>query len=375
MTKPKNLRKRQPKNKPKSRHKSASHGLIKVGFLMCLVAVFLALSVYQTIFAASDHKGQTLDVHQGDSYHKLFVQNNWSGKPLSFSWIARVYLSLSAPKPLQAGHYDLPAAASLAESLQILAKGGQAKQVVIRSIEGRNLKQLYQSIKSTPGVKLELLSEPQPNYSWADVTADNQKVAQFLGVQSKFANDHLEGLFATNTYHFHQGISDKQILKRLYDDQQEILQKLWQKRADGLPYKTPYEALIMASIVEKETGLADERALVASVFVNRLKKGMRLQTDPTIIYGLFDRYDGKIYRSNIQEKTDYNTYQINGLPPTPIAMPSSAAIEATLHPATSDVYYFVATGKGGHKFSKTLDEHNQAVADYRAIIKQKQVQP
>lgn len=145
----------------------------------------------------------------------------------------------------------------------------------------------------------------------------------------------------------------------------------WQQREGGLPYKNAYEALIMASIVEKETGVKSERGEVAGVFVRRLKIGMRLQTDPTVIYGMGSSYQGNIRRADLLNPTPYNTYVINGLPPTPIALPSKAAIEAALHPAPGNSLYFVATGNGGHKFSASLQEHNQAVADYLTVLRQK----
>jgi UPF0755 protein len=154
------------------------------------------------------------------------------------------------------------------------------------------------------------------------------------------------------------------VLSRAYQEMQRFLDEAWEARMDGLPINSPYEALILASIIEKETGIAEERPLIASVFVNRLRRGMRLQTDPTVIYGMGEDYDGNIRKRDLQTHTPYNTYMIDGLPPTPIAMPSKASIQAALNPVASDYYYFVAMGEGRHYFSKTLREHNNAVRRY-----------
>ncbi|MBL8320970.1 MAG: endolytic transglycosylase MltG, partial [Acinetobacter sp.] len=174
-----------------------------------------------------------------------------------------------------------------------------------------------------------------------------------------------------DTYFFAKGESDKKILKDLYLRQMKALDQAWANRAPDLPYKDKYEALIMASIVEKETSLDSELEQVSGVFARRLKLGMRLQTDPTVIYGMGDKYAGNITRQDLRTPTPYNTYTISGLPPTPIALPSKKAIEAAMHPDQSSNIYFVATGNGGHKFTATLQDHNRAVQEYLAVMRSK----
>ena len=174
-----------------------------------------------------------------------------------------------------------------------------------------------------------------------------------------------EGLFFPDTYRFSAGTTDLDLLKKSYRLMQQKLAQAWAQRDAGLPYKSSYEALIMASIIEKETGRVDERPLIGSVFINRLKIPMRLQTDPTVIYGMGQRFDGNIRRRDLTTDTPYNTYTRDGLPPTPIAMPGWSALLAAVKPAQSDKLYFVAKGDGSHYFSRSLDEHNRAVAKYQ----------
>ncbi|MDW5378892.1 endolytic transglycosylase MltG [Halomonas sp. HP20-15] len=177
-------------------------------------------------------------------------------------------------------------------------------------------------------------------------------------------DQHPEGRFFPDTYRYHKGVSDLEILAQAYQRMQHTLEAVWAQRDEGLPLETPYQALIMASLIERETGADGERRKIAGVFTRRLAKGMRLQTDPTVIYGLGDDYDGNITRADLRRETPYNTYLIEGLPPTPIAMPGRAALEAAVHPAEGGTLYFVAKGDGSHHFSKTLDEHNAAVRRY-----------
>lgn len=355
-------------NKPPSKTKKHTF-LGRLSFVILLMVLVWFVLLYGSVFAPSSHNTQTLSVKKGDTYQSLLIKNKWQTSPLSLGVIGKLYLKFHATKPLQAGVYRIPANASLAQVVKILAQGADVAMIKVQLIEGKTIKDLYQTIKSTDGIVLEVLSPAKSPYTWQDVKADNEQVAKLLNIQTP--NGNLEGWFAPDTYFFAKGTSDTVILQKLHEAQKQALQQAWQNRSRNLPYKTPYEALIMASIIEKETGIATERADVSAVFVNRLRQGMKLQTDPTIIYGLFDRYDGKIYRSNIDEKTAYNTYQIEGLPPTPIAMPSADAIKATMHPADVPYLYFVATGKGGHTFSVTLDEHNKAVADYRKVMANK----
>jgi UPF0755 protein len=176
---------------------------------------------------------------------------------------------------------------------------------------------------------------------------------------------HPEGRLFPDTYLFPRGMGALDLVKRAYGRMEAVLAEEWDKRAPGLPFKDPYEALILASIVEKETGLAAERPEIAGVFVRRMQKGMRLQTDPTVIYGLGAAFDGNLRRVDLTTDTPYNTYTRGGLPPTPIALPGREAIHAVLHPAAGDSLYFVAKGDGSHAFSATLDEHNRAVRRYQ----------
>ena len=174
-----------------------------------------------------------------------------------------------------------------------------------------------------------------------------------------------EGRFFPDTYHFPRGTTDVVFLQRAYATMARRLDEAWRQRAPDLPLKTPYQALILASIIEKETGLPEERPAIAGVFIRRLRKGMRLQTDPTVIYGLGESCDGELRRRDLRRDTPYNTYVHKGLTPTPIALPGAGSLRAAVNPAPGDALYFVATGNGGHVFSNTLKEHNRAVRKYQ----------
>jgi UPF0755 protein len=187
--------------------------------------------------------------------------------------------------------------------------------------------------------------------------------ASLLGVEDTRASP--EGLFFPDTYHYHLGMRDIDVLQAAYRHMQEVLAEEWEGRAPNLPYGNSYEALVMASLIERETGVAGERSEIAGVFVRRLQQGMLLQTDPAVIYGLGASFDGNLTRLHLQTPGPYNTYLNAGLPPTPIALPGRAAIHAALHPATGNALYFVARGDGSHEFSATLEEHNRAVQRFQ----------
>lgn len=263
-------------------------------------------------------------------------------------WAVRLWLR-GHPElvAIKSGTYEIKEGAPLKDTLSLFASGKEF-HFSLTFVEGSRFEDWQKQLSSAP--YLERLTVEQ---SEADL-------AQELGIE----NGKLEGWFLPETYAYTTHASDLSLLRRAHQDMETFLQQSWEKRQASLPYKTPYEALIMASIIEKETGQPDERAQIAAVFVNRLRLGMKLQTDPTVIYGVKDRYDGNIRRSDLTDKNPYNTYVIDGLPPTPIAMPGKASIEAALNPLASDYLYFVAKGGGAHYFSKTLDEHNRAVREF-----------
>jgi len=235
--------------------------------------------------------------------------------------------------------------------LELYAKiqRGEVSQAIVQFIEGWNWREVRAALAAQP-----LLKNDSAGMSDAELL-------QAIGAQES----HPEGLLFPDTYFYAPHTSDLGVLRRAYRLQHEKLLAAWETRAAGLPYRTPYEALIMASIVEKETGAAFERPQIAGVFLNRLRLGVRLQTDPTVIYGLGEGFDGNLRKVDLQRDTPYNTYTRAGLPPTPIAMPSAAAIQAALNPAKTDALYFVARGDGTHVFSSNLDAHNRAVNRYQ----------
>lgn len=226
---------------------------------------------------------------------------------------------------------------------------GEVSQVIVQFIEGWSWRDVRAALAAQP-----MLRNDSASMSDADLL-------RAIGAEEQ----HPEGLLFPDTYFYAPESSDLSVLRRAYRLQHDKLRAAWEGRAAGLPYRTPYEALIMASIVEKETGAAFERPMIAGVFINRMKLGMRLQTDPTVIYGLGERYDGNLRKIDLQTDTPYNTYTRYGLPPTPIAMPSEAAIQAALNPAKTDALYFVSRNDGTHIFSNSLAAHNRAVKRYQ----------
>jgi len=250
---------------------------------------------------------------------------------------------------IHAGEYIIASELLPGQFLDRLVSG-DVVQYSFTIIEGWNTRQLLEAIKADPNL----------SYTLQDVDAKSLPVA--LGLKDI---KHAEGQFLPETYNFIRGETDVNVLRRANNAMQQALESAWQGKANDLPYRSVYDALIMASIVEKETGQANERNKIAGVFVRRLQKNMKLQTDPTVIYGIGDRYDGNIRRRDLRTDTPYNTYTRKGLPPTPIAMPGREAIHAALHPGKGNELYFVSRGDGSHVFSSTLDEHNNAVIKYQ----------
>ncbi len=249
---------------------------------------------------------------------------------------------------LKAGTYELAAPMTIDALLDKFVRG-DVLLTSIRFIEGWTFRQMREAVDASPDLAHETRGLDAP------------ELMRRIGASEK----HPEGLFFPDTYRFTPGASDIEIYRRAYQALQQALDTAWEQRAPGLPYRTPYDALVLASIVEKETGLAEERDKIAAVFVNRLRRGMLLQSDPTTIYGMGERFDGNLRKRDLQADTEYNTYTRTGLPPTPIALVSRASIEAALRPADIGALYFVSRGDGSSEFSSDLASHNRAVSRYQ----------
>ncbi|WP_340614953.1 endolytic transglycosylase MltG [Xenorhabdus thailandensis] len=266
-------------------------------------------------------------------------------------WLFRFKPELAKFK---AGTYRLQKGMSLQSVLQLFASGKET-QFTIRFVEGSRFSDWAKILQNAPYLKHDI---------------ENKTPKGLLDALGMKEDESLEGWFYPDTYLYTAGTSDLELLKRAYNKMKTVVGQEWENREKNLPYNSAYEMLIMASIIEKETAIESERTKVASVFVNRLRLKMKLQTDPTVIYGLGDKYTGTIFRSNLNTFTPYNTYMIDGLPPTPIAMPGLASIKAAAHPAVTEYLYFVANGDGGHTFTTNLVAHNKAVSLYRQRLKQ-----
>ena len=267
-------------------------------------------------------------------------------------WLLKLQPQLNKVK---AGTYSLTGVKTLQDLLDMINSGKEA-QFSVKFIEGKTFKEWRKNLENAPHLKQTLQGKRDKEImALLDIPAVAKAVYEW---------NNMDGWLYPDTYNYTPNSTDLELLKRSATRLQKALDKAWNERDENLPLADPYQMLILASIVEKETGIAAERPQVASVFINRLKANMKLQTDPTVIYGMGESYTGNIRKKDLETITPYNTYMIEGLPPTPIAMVSESALQAVAHPAKTDFYYFVADGSGGHKFTRNLNEHNKAVQEY-----------
>jgi len=322
-------------------------------FILALIgaAAFLFLDYRRFADAplSIERPDTTIDIARGASYRTIVDQLRDAGVTHASSWYWRALgRELGVEGRLHAGEYALTPGLTPRELLRRMA-AGEVLQHHFTIVDGWTFRQLRVALAADAG-----LAQTLP-------TASDEDISRRLEIP----DGKPEGWFLPETYAWVKGESDFDVLSRAHASMQKALDRLWNARAPDVLLESPYQALILASIVEKETARPDERPLIAGVFMRRLKFGMRLQTDPTVIYGMGENYRGNIRRDDLEADTPFNTYTRDGLPPTPIALPGTPALEATLHPTAGDALYFVARGDGSHEFSATLEEHNRAVQKYQ----------
>ena len=300
-------------------------------------------------------QNQLLTIDRGTTSSKLatlFEQEKILDNADLLPWLLKLQPQLNKVK---AGTYSLTGVKTLQDLLDMINSGKEA-QFSVQFIEGKTFKEWRKNLENAPHLKQALQGKTDKEImALLDIPAVAKAVSEW---------NNMDGWLYPDTYNYTPNSTDLELLKRSTSRLQKALDKAWNERDENLPLADPYQMLILASIVEKETGIAAERPQVASVFINRLKANMKLQTDPTVIYGMGESYTGNIRKKDLETMTPYNTYMIDGLPPTPIAMVSESALQAVAHPAQTDFYYFVADGSGGHKFTRNLNEHNKAVQEY-----------
>ncbi|WP_420590937.1 endolytic transglycosylase MltG [Bacterioplanoides sp.] len=319
-------------------------------FLSCIAA-----GIYTWNIPTRNQDTVRVDIKPGSSLSAVARQWQSDGWLVSADLLKLQAKLLKKEHVLRAGEFDIPASLTGPKLLAFLASAKPVSYKV-QFIEGTTLTQAIESLKKAKSLKQDV----QP--------LTHTTIAQLIGLQGN-----PEGWLYPDTYVYHSGEAVSSIILQSYQRMKKVLQQEWQNKASNLPYSTPYDALVMASIVEKETGAAHERPQIAGVFVRRLQKNMRLETDPTIIYGLGDSFDGNLKKKHLRDRSNkYNSYRHKGLPPSPIAFAGRSAIHAALHPQDGKTLYFVAKGDGSHYFSATLAEHNKAVRKYQIFRRKKE---
>ena len=320
-------------------------GLVALVLALALAGWSLRSALDQPLKLESE---RLIEVVPGDTPGGLLNRLEGEGVLDGAFWL-RLYWRFNLPgQALHSGEYRLTPQQSARDLLELWRRG-EVVQYSLTLVEGWSFRQ----------VRAALVRQEKLEQRLADL--DDKALMDRLGL----AGVSPEGRFFPDTYRYVRGMSDLDLLKQASVRLDQVLDEEWARRADGLPYRKPYDALIMASMVEKETGVAEERGQIAGVFIRRLRLGMRLQTDPTVIFGLGERYNGNLTRAHLQQPTPYNTYVIDGMPPTPIALAGREAIHAALNPVAGKSLYFVARGDGSHVFSETLEQHNRAVREYQ----------
>ncbi|NRB41614.1 MAG: endolytic transglycosylase MltG [Pseudomonadales bacterium] len=291
-----------------------------------------------------------VDVVYGDSIYKVAAKLHKAdivNYPKLWVWYARAF---DMAEKIKVGEYQVESGTSQLQVLDDIVKG-KVVQYTVTFLEGWTTADAIKALHKSQGIVKTLEAK------------DHKLILTSIGADQRFS--HSEGLLYPETYQYSRGNKDRDIMRQAYQRLIKELDAAWLAREKNLPYKNAYEALTMASIIERETAVESERKQIAGVFVRRLNKGMKLQTDPTVIYGMGDAYKGKIRSRDLRKPTPYNTYTIKALPPTPISLPTAASIKAALHPLDNGMIYFVAKGNGQHQFSKTLTQHNAAVKKYQ----------
>lgn len=324
--------------------------LKRAGILLALIFLFSVFwQSYQNAIGNPLPLGQNaiIEIEKGDSLRRIAEKLNQATHVYTV-WLTLAALLHHDVRKLKAGEYEITSGMTVLDVLFLIASG-KTKQYTITFPEGWTFNSILQLIQNTSAIKQTLGEQ------------DIGPLITKLGGQIQ----HPEGLFFPDTYYFEKNTTDVTLLSKAFNKMQTVLKQEWQNKAENLPFTNPYQALILASIVEKESAVAEERPIIAGVFIRRLQCGMLLQTDPTVIYGMGNQFKGNISTPDLKQQTPYNTYIIKGLPPTPIAMPGKQAIHAALHPDAGNALYFVARGDGTHVFSPSLKAHNLAVNTFQ----------